>query len=425
MTSAGEFLRQNTEKKEPQIMKKLESLLAAELETLKNEGRLKGREEIILGVKAAEGVKGPRYFLKGRGEQPFIRMNSNSYLGLSLNQELMAAEEQGTKSYGVGPGAVRFISGTFGPHRQLEKVLAKFHGREEAMIFSSAYVTVGGVLTSLISKDSWVISDELNHNSIINAIRMARPLGRAVYGHNDLEDLKGRLEEAGRSGARRLVVVTDGIFSMRGDHAPLKELAQLVHSWDDHFPENAILVVDDSHGVGAFGTTGRGTEEVTGGKADVLIGTLGKAYGVNGGYVVGSRILITYLREHAAMYIYSNPISAGEACALLKALEILDSPRGLEILKHLRAVTAQFEEGLKKLGFETIPGEHPVTPLVLRDTDKTRKMVAHLLDRGVLATGMTFPVVPRGAEEIRFQINADHTAADIEEVLSILADFKG
>ncbi len=405
-------------------MKKLESVLTTDLERLRQEGRLKGKEEIIVGVKAAEGTKGPRYLLKGRGEQEFIRMNSNSYLGLSLQEELMAAEEQGTRSYGVGPGAVRFISGTFEPHRRLEKTLAAFHGRQDAMIFSSAYVTVGGVLTSLISKDSWVISDELNHNSIINGIRMTRPAGRSVYRHNDLEDLKDRLDEAAQSGARRLLVVTDGIFSMRGDHAPLKELGDLIKHYDDSFPENALLVVDDSHGVGAFGATGRGTEEVTGGRADLLIGTLGKAYGVNGGYAVCSRGVITYLKEQAPMYIYSNPISAGEACAVLKALEILDSPRGVELLDHLRAVTRQFEQGLQRLGFETIPGDHPVTPLVLRDTSRTKKMVAYLLERGVLATGMTFPVVPQGDEEIRFQINADHTTADIDEVLELLAAFK-
>ena len=406
-------------------MKKLEAVLTAELQKLKEEGRLKGKEEIITDVKKGQGAKGPRYFLKGQGSKEFIRMNSNSYLGLSLRSDMIAAEDEGTRRYGVGPGAVRFISGTFMPHRELEHKLAAFHGREDAMILSAAYVTVGGVITSLISKETCVVSDELNHNSIINAIKLGKPPFRSVYKHNSMEDLKRCLDEAVATGAKRLLVVTDGVFSMRGDYAPLKELVELVHSYDDRFPEDAFVVVDDSHGVGAYGATGRGTEEVTGARVDVLIGTLGKAYGVNGGYVVGSRTLITYLREHAAMYIYSNPISAGEACAVMKALEILQSGEGAQILAHLRAMTERFEKGIVALGYETIPGVHPVTPLVLHDTAKTKALVAHLLDKGVIATGLTYPVVPRGAEEIRFQINGDHTEADIDEVLAAIASFAG
>jgi glycine C-acetyltransferase len=322
----------------------------------------------------------------------------------------------------VGPGAVRFISGTFRPHRDLEKKLAHFHGREEAMAFSSAYMTVNGVITSLITKDTAVISDELNHNCIINAIRLSRPASKSVYRHNNMGELETRIREA--RGARRLIVVTDGIFSMRGDHAPLKEIEELVKRYDPHFSENALLVVDDSHGVGAFGRTGRGTEEYTGGRADILVGTLGKAYGVNGGYVVSSKTVITYLREHASMYIYSNPISAGEAAAALKSLEILDSPEGLSLLEHLRAMTARFERGLKDLGFEVIEGEHPVVPLLVRDTDETRRLTAYLLENGVLATGLNYPVVPRGAEEIRFQVTGDHTAADIDAVLAVLRKYR-
>lgn len=402
-------------------MKRLETILSAQLQQLTEEGRRKGKENIITGVKAATGSYGPRYFVKGQVEKEFIRMNSNSYLGLSMRTELLDAEEKGSRAFGIGPGAVRFISGTTKPHRDLEKKLAAFHGREEAMIFSSAYVAVGGVLTSLISTDTAVISDALNHNSIINAIRLSKPKSRSVYGHNNLTELRKQIEEVVSAGIRRLVVVTDGVFSMRGDYAPLKELVELVHSYDSHFPENAIVVVDDSHGVGAYGSTGRGTEEITGARADVLIGTLGKAYGVNGGYVVSSTPVVTFLRESAAMYIYSNPISSGEASAVIAALDILQSAEGEKILAHLRNMTKRFEEGLTRLGYETIAGPHPVTPLVLRDTDKTRAMVAHLFNHGVLATGMTFPVVPRGDEEIRFQINADHTEADIDQVLDILA----
>lgn len=400
----------------------LKRALLDELKELKDSGRAKGKELIIEKVSKAQGDRGPRYFLKGCGDKPFIRMNSNSYLGLTLRDDIREAEEEGSKKYGVGPGAVRFISGTFRPHRDLEKKLAAFHGREDVIAFSSAYMTVGGVLTSLITKETAVISDELNHNCIINAIRLSRPLSKSVYRHNDVADLEARIEEV--KDAKRLIVVTDGIFSMRGDHAPLKEIEAVVKKHDHRFPENAILVMDDSHGVGAFGKTGRGTEEYTGGRADILVGTLGKAYGVNGGYVAADQTIVTYLREHAPMYIYSNPISAGEACATLKALEILDSPQGVKILDHLRAMTRRFEKGLKDLGFEVIEGEHPVTPLVVRDTQETARIVSYLIENGVLATGLAYPVVPRGSEEIRFQIAGDHTASDIDSVLAVLKSYK-
>jgi len=221
---------------------------------------------------------------------------------------------------------------------------------------------------------------------------------------------------------RRAIVVTDGVFSMRGDHAPLAEIAQLIQRYDPRFVENCILMVDDSHGVGAFGATGRGTEEVTAsGPVDVLVATLGKAFGVNGGYVVGSRILIDYLREMAPFYIYSNPITPGEAAAAEKALDLLDSEDGRARLERLRTLGARLRKGLVGLGYETLAGVHPVVPLMIRNTERTTQMVQHLTEGGVLATGLSFPVVPRGQEEIRFQVSAEHTEVDIDELLSILA----
>lgn len=293
------------------------------------------------------------------------------------------------------------------------------------MIFSSAYATMLGVLPSLLSADSAVISDALNHSCIINAIRLARPREKLVYRHNAVDELDSRLGEAAAKGCRRAVVVTDGVFSMRGDHAPLVEVEAVCRQHDRAFPENVVLVVDDSHGVGAFGQSGRGTEEVTGcAPVDLLIGTLGKAFGVNGGYLVSSALVRDYLREKAATYIYSNPITPAEAAAALAAVEIVDSPRGLALLQHLRTMTARFAEGLVRLGYEIIPGEHPVVPLMVRDTARTMALVAHLRANGVLATGLGYPVVPRGDEEIRFQLSAEHTPADVDEVLSVLAGFR-
>jgi glycine C-acetyltransferase len=213
---------------------------------------------------------------------------------------------------------------------------------------------------------------------------------------------------------------------MRGDFADLSVLMELARAHDDEFPENVIVVVDDSHGVGAFGSTGRGSEEITGSApVDVLVGTLGKAFGVNGGYVTGSEILVAFLREKAPMYIYSNPISVGEAAAATAAVSVVNSDEGRSMLGHLSAMTGKFERGLVDLGFETIPGPHPIVPLMVRDTERTSALVGHLFDNGVLATGLNHPVVPKGAEEIRFQVNADHTVGDIDYVLEVLGAFAG
>jgi glycine C-acetyltransferase len=347
-------------------------------------------------------------------------MNSNSYLGMGLRPEVIEAEELATARWGAGPGAVRFISGTYAPHIELERALAAFHGRESAMIFSSAYAAVVSVLVPLITDHTVVISDELNHNCIINAMRLARPQEKIVYKHVDMDGLDAALA---RADAARAVVVTDGIFSMRGDHAPLDRIMEIARKHDSRYPENVSVIVDDSHGVGAFGRTGRGTEEYANARCDILIATLGKALGVNGGYVVSAAAVTRFLRETSPMYIYSNPITVGEATAAHRALSILDSAEGQKLLDRLRALTRRFEQGLVGLGFEIIPGEHPVVPLMVRDTARTRALVAHLRANGVLATGLSYPVVPRGDEEIRFQINADHTESDVDAVLGILARF--
>jgi glycine C-acetyltransferase len=406
-------------------VERFEAALSTELEALRERGTLKGAESVITRVLPASGELGPRYLLAGEGEKPFLKMNSNNYLGMALRPELVHAEETASREFGVGPGAVRFISGTYQAHVDLEARLAAFHGRESAMLFSSAYATALGVIVPLITPETALISDELNHNCIINAMRLARPKEKLVYKHLDLADLEAKLGAVAGT-CRRAIVVTDGVFSMRGDHGPLPELAAICRRWTERFAEDVVLVVDDSHGVGAFGRTGRGTEEVTGsGPVDILIATLGKAFGVNGGYVTGSRVLTRFLRETAATYIYSNPITVGECAAALKSLEIVDSPEGVSRLAHLRAMTGRFKQGLLRLGYETLPGEHPVVPLMVRDTAKTTALVAHLRQHGVLATGLKYPVVPRGDESIRFQISADHTPRDVDSVLAALEGFAG
>jgi glycine C-acetyltransferase len=403
---------------------RLEHALAAELAELEAAGTRKGRETVFTEVVAPAEGRGPRYRIAGEGARAFLRMNSNGYLGMARQPAVVAAEEAAARRYGAGPGAVRFISGTWEPHVELERELARFHERPAAMIWSSAYAAVMGILPPLITEQTAVISDELNHNCIINAIRLARPAQRYVYAHLDLSALEAALAQAADAECQRALVVTDGVFSMRGDHAPLDRIRALVEAADPRFPENALLVVDDSHGVGAFGARGRGTEEVAGAHADVLVATLGKALGVNGGYAVASETMVALLREKSPFYVYSNPITPAEAAAAAAALGLLDSDAGRRNIAHLRAMTSRFREGLAALGLETLPGEHPVVPLLVRDTERTRALVDHLHARGVLATGLAYPVVPRGAEEIRFQLSAEHTAADVDEALAALAAFE-
>jgi len=403
----------------------LTRVLAARLEEMEGSGRFKGKEAVVSGVIGARAGHGPRYLIEGEESRPCLRMNSNSYLGMALRPEVVEAEEQAAALYGTGPGAVRFISGTWSTHVALERRLANFHGRSDAILFSSAYAAMMGLIPPLVTQKTAVISDELNHNCIINATALARPAEKHIYKHLDMGELERALTAAAKTCARA-IVVTDGIFSMRGDHAPLDRIIELARTHSDAFEENAILIVDDSHGVGAFGATGRGTEEYTGAApADLLVATLGKAFGVNGGYVAGDETIIRYLRETSPFYIYSNPITPAEAAAALRAIDLLDSAIGRALLTHLRAMTACFRAGLVRLGFETLPGEHPVVPLLLRDSARTSALVADLRRHGILATGLNYPVVPKGDEEIRFQISADHTLADIEMALDVLARFAG
>jgi glycine C-acetyltransferase len=279
-----------------------------------------------------------------------------------------------------------------------------------------------GLSIALSGPDTFWIGDELNHNCIIRAMRIANVPReqRAIYKHNDVEDLRRQLD-AVPSSIGRVIVIFDGIFSMRGDNAPLAEIQQVCAGAHPRIRDGVITVMDDSHGIGAYGASGRGTEEYCNARVDILIGTFGKAFGVNGGFVAGSPELIEAVRQKADTYIYTNPLGAGDAAAALAGVDVADGPEGRDRLANLRARTKQFRDGLDSLGRESIPGPHPVVPLLIRDTSKTQAAVRHLFDNAILAVGLTFPVVPRGDETIRFQINAAHTAGDIDQVLHALA----
>ncbi len=407
------------------VLNKLTPLLQARIDQLNQTGSRKGFERVITGRQSASNGFGPRYLLAGCGKRPFLRMNANSYLALGHDPRVIAAEEEAGRHFGAGPGAVRFISGTFLPHVELERRLAAFHGRDAGMIFSAAYAAVTGVLPQLIGDETLVVSDALNHNCIINAIRLAAHSARkAVYAHLDMAELNAILG-GNRGLAKRIVVVTDGVFSMRGDHAPLDQITAMCDRYQDDYPEGIVTVVDDSHGVGSLGATGRGAEEQTRARADVLVATLGKALGVNGGYVVASQTVVDYLRETTPTYIYSNPITPGEAAAALKSLAILDSDEGVALVKKIHELARALGDGFRSKGYETLPGEHPIVPLVIRDTDKTRTLVDGLFEHNILVTGLTYPVVPKGDEEIRFQISAEHTPRDVDYVLSAIQDSPG
>ncbi len=359
------------------------------------------------------------------GGKDYHVFNSNDYLGLRFHPELKKAEQEASEKFGTGPGAVRFISGTLKVHNDLEQALARFHKREAAMVFSSAFAANIAVLFSLItgqSRDSLVhndvlvISDELNHRSIIDGIRIANHPKemRQIFKHLDAKDLEDRLN-AGLGKHKRALVVTDGIFSMLGEYQDLSAIGAVIDAFDKQYEEGVLLVVDDAHGIGAFGETGRGTEEASGGSCDVLVGTLGKAFGADGGYVVADKAVIDYLREAAATYIYSNSISPGTAGAALAAVELLESDAGKALLHKSRENVAYFKKLMNGTAYSfAAESIHPIQPILIGDPRKAKELSQALFNQGILVTTISYPVVSPGRDEIRVQISASHTREDIE-----------
>ncbi len=394
---------------------KLDSELNKELEIIKGEGRAKSPERVIVGYLPPSGDNGPRFMLKG-SDKKYLRMNSNGYLGLAYDERLKNAAHEVTEKLGVGPTAVRFIDGTYEPHVKLESKLAEFHKKEAGKIFSSAYMANLGLALSITNKSTYYISDELNHNSIIRSLRVAgvKRENKTVFKHNDVNDLKEKLAVVPK-GMDRIVVVFDGVFSMRGDNAPMKEILSVCKEYDGKFKDGVITVVDDSHGTAAYGVTGRGTPEITGATdVDIITSTMGKGVGSNGGYVVASEKVIEMVRQKADTYIYTNPVAVADAAASTKALEIIDSDEGAEMLKKVMENAKYFRKHIEEIGYETIPGQHPIVPVLVRDTGKTRALVNSLYENGILVVGLTFPVVPKGDETIRTQMCATHTKSDLD-----------
>ncbi len=353
-------------------------------------------------------------------------MNSNSYLSLSNHPALMKAADEATHEFGVGPGAVRFIDGTFAHHAELERRIAAFVGRPAAKIFNSAYTANLGQALAIGNPRTFWIGDELNHNSIIRAMRISgvpKEL-RSIYTHNDMDGLAA-VSPRSPTGPSASSSSSTASSRCAATARPSTRSTGAARRYRDRFPGGLVTVIDDSHGIGAYGATGRGTEEHTGARADVFIGTFGKAFGVNGGFVASSPEVIEAIRQKSDTYIYTNPLGVADCAAALAALDVVERDEGRERLAHLHTRIAQFRAGIGRLGCESIPGPHPVVPVLVRDTQRTRALVRHFYEHGVLVVGLTFPVVPKGSETIRFQVNAAHTEADIAEVLDVLAAFKG
>ncbi len=361
--------------------------------------------------------------------------NSNDYLGLRHNAEVKEAEHAASQQYGAGPGAVRFVSGSMKIHRDLEHAVAKFHGRDDAMVFSSAFAANLAVLYCLISgqsKDSkvtsdvLVVSDALNHRSIIDGIRLANlpKEQRVVFEHMNMESLTNVLS-ANKGKYSRVLVVTDGVFSMLGEYQKLDEMRTIVDKFDAEYPLGVLLVMDDCHGVASCGETGRGVEELKGAKADVLVGTFGKGLGSDGGYVVANQQIINYLRESSATYIYSNSISPGTAGAALKSVQIVDSEEGKKLLQSSRDNTAYFKKQVVAAGFVfAAESTHAIQPVLIGDPVKTRGLVDFLFDKNILVTNISYPVVAKGRDEIRIQISATHTKDEIDYLVNCMKEFK-
>lgn len=405
---------------------RIKAALLSELEELEQRGVRKAPERVVVGYLPAREGRGPRFLLAGQGDKPFLKMNSNGYLGLAQDPRLIEAEDAASRELGVNPGAVRFIDGTTKYHQRLEERLAAFHGCEAAKIFSCAYMANLGVAIALCNKSTYVISDELNHNSIVRALRIAGVPGenKGIFKHNDVADLE-RCLDAVPAGIQRVIVIFDGVFSMRGDYAPLREIVAACKMRHRRFRDGVLTIVDDSHGTAAYGPTGRGTPEVAGeSDVDVITSTLGKAFGAEGGYVAGTAEIIEIVRQRADTYIYTNPVSPGAANAGLASLAIVDSDEGRGKIAAVKANAEYFRSGIETLGFETIPGVHPIVPVLIRDTARVRAMVKALFEHGILATGLTFPVVPVGDETIRIQLSAAHTRADLDYVLETFGRIK-
>lgn len=374
--------------------------LAARLDGLRAEGLFKAERVIETPQGGLVGLAG--------GESA-INLCANNYLGLSDHPALVEAAQGALSRWGYGMSSVRFICGTQAPHKALEARIAAFLGFEDAILYSSCFDANTGLFETLLGPEDAIISDALNHASIIDGVRLAKAR-RYRYANGDMGELEARLKEA--ADARYRLIVTDGVFSMDGHVAKLGAICDLAEKYD------AMVMVDDSHAVGFLGEGGRGSHEHCGvmGRVDIITGTLGKALGgASGGYTAARREVVEWLRQRSRPYLFSNSLAPVITQTTLAALDLIEG--SAELRARLRRNTARFRERMTALGFEITPGEHPIAPVMLRDPKLAQDMAARLMERGVFVTAFSFPVVPRGQDRIRTQMSAAHDEATLERAI--------
>ena len=375
----------------------LKTQLQSELDEIRAAGLFKGERVIDTPQAALVGV--------GR-TAPVLNMCANNYLGLASHPEVIAAAHEALDEWGYGLASVRFICGTQKIHKQLEEKLSEFLGTQDTILYTSCFDANGGLFETLLGPEDAVISDELNHASIIDGVRLCKAK-RFRYKNNDMADLASKLEAA--KGARRILIVTDGVFSMDGYLANLPAICDLA---DEH---GALVMVDDSHAVGFMGARGRGTHEHHDvmGRIDIITGTLGKALGgASGGYTSGRAEIIEYLRQRSRPYLFSNTVAPSIVAGSIKAIDLLNE--STELRDRLEANTKFFRGQMAGTGFEILEGIHPITPIMLGDAALASRFADAMLDKGVYVIGFSFPVVPQGKARIRTQISAAHTREDLE-----------
>jgi len=385
----------------------LQGLLAQRLNDVRASGLFK-QERLI------DSAQGTRVRLKDGRE--VLNLCANNYLGLADHPKVKAAAAAALERWGYGVASVRFICGTQTLHRELEEAISTFLGTEDTILYSSCWDANGGLFETILGPEDAVISDALNHASIIDGIRLCKAQ-KFRYTTNDLADLEAKLLEA--KAARVKLIATDGVFSMDGFIAPLKEICDLA---DKH---GAVVMMDDSHGVGFLGKTGRGTHEYRGcqGRVDIITGTLGKALGgASGGYTSGRKEIIDILRQQSRPYLFSNSLAPTIAATTLAILQLLNE--STELRDQLMANAAYWRKGLTELGFSLQPGEHPIVPVMLGDAVLAQKFAASLLEHGVYAVGFFFPVVAHGKARIRTQMSAAHSRAELDQALAAFAAAK-
>ena len=347
---------------------------------------------------------------------PVLNLCANNYLGLAQHPEVRRAAHEALDDWGYGLASVRFICGTQAVHKELERSLSDFLGTEDTILYSSCFDANGGLFETLLGPEDAIISDELNHASIIDGVRLCKAQ-RLRYKNNDMADLEARLKDA--SSARFKLIATDGVFSMDGTIARLDAICDLADKC------GALVMVDDSHAVGFIGAQGRGTHEYRGvmGRVDIITGTLGKALGgASGGYTSGRKEIIELLRQRSRPYLFSNTLAPSIACASLKALSLLK--QSTDLRDKLEANTKFFREAMTDAGFSIVPGEHPIVPIMLGDAALAARFAEAMLQRGVYVIGFSYPVVPHGKARIRTQISAAHTRGELESAVTAFSEVK-